>query len=99
VTVPGLADRRGVDVPKVRRTRAETVATGALPGIRPEESGEGRAAEEDSRPPVPDYKRGVPCPACSRLSLVGRQDPDRVECSFCGHTMTVAEYGAYAKSP
>ena len=83
-------------MPQVRRTRAETVATGALPGIHPEESGEGRATEEE--PFVPDCKAGVACPACNLLALVGRQEPDRVECSSCGHTLTVGEYDAYAKS-
>lgn len=84
-------------MPQVRRKRVEPVGSGALPGIRPEESGEGRAADEVP-PQVTDYKRGVPCPSCSMLALIGRQDPDRVECSACHHSLTVDEYDAYAKS-
>jgi hypothetical protein len=69
-------------VPEVRRPRVQTVATGPLPGIRPDKAGEAREAEPEIV--VPQYLHGVACPECSMLTLIRRPDTEVVDCHGCG---------------
>lgn len=46
---------------------------------------------------VPDYKRGVPCPACAALTLVRYEASDWVECASpgCGALLTPEQYNEH----
>jgi ribosomal protein L37AE/L43A len=44
---------------------------------------------------IPDYRHGIPCPKCQRLSLVRQAGGDYVVCSECGAYLKITEYEEY----
>lgn len=41
---------------------------------------------------IPDYKKGVPCPRCDRLTLLRENGSDFISCGSCPQLLTPAEF-------
>ena len=41
---------------------------------------------------IPDYKRGIPCPRCDRLTLLRENGSDFISCASCPQLLTPAEF-------
>jgi hypothetical protein len=47
---------------------------------------------------VPDYKRGIPCPRCSMLTLVHHNGSQYVECGSCPAVLSFSEFEEHVRT-